>query len=313
MYTFAWSQVALLLILGGIHSVLVLTGLYQDVSPRTPVLRWILAAWLLGAGIAVYLLGPTAVLQAWAERTTTLPEQVGATFILMSIVTAGTFLFAAALEAIIRRSRKRILLSVAPEATALFEILFAADLLAAHAPLPMPPLVKWLAIDAVHVAADAIQSGVSRQVLIPDLVARTTVHQRFTDIACNIRSFEERISIGGVSERKRVEEDLISIGRALMTQNYSDLPVASQEDKVNRQHLVKHAVRARGLRTLKGLAVALIPLAAVKTLSVIPVSLPPETSAVLTTLASVWFLVKVLSLIEPNYRELLTDVKDAQG
>lgn len=309
LFEWSWTQATVIVGLLGFYGYFVLDGLGRSVSVRAPVLRWMLAVWLTGLAGSVVFLGPEAVFFAWMKRSLTLYEQISVGFTLLLIVNLATLAAAAIAEKSINAMMDRMLLRQRPVSTAIFELIWSAFILQAGGGEAISAYREWQAIDALGYAARAVGIGLSRLVPIDDLVTRAAIRRRLVASSHALRGLGPDIVLGDAAARSRVSTQLSDAVVAVLVQSYASLPTMSDEQERARQQELLTAIRRRSARVAWQLAIGALPVVVVLSLRLTPLELPPETASVLTSLAVGWLLVKVLSAIDPGYRETLADAR----
>jgi hypothetical protein len=228
----------------------------------------------------------------------------------MLAITGVTIAAAALTAKLIDLIQDRMFVRRCPVSSALFEVAWAALLLRQSDDGVIEPYWASEAINSLHYAAKSVGVGLPRLVPIADLSARAIVYRRLVSASHALDHFTYDILLGDQDSRAQVHGQLVNAATALLTQCYSKLPKTSEEQEaLRRQELVK-AIRRQSGRVAWQVLVGLLPIAALSALRLTPLELPPETAATLTTLSIGWLLIKLISLIDPNYRGTLTDANE---
>lgn len=311
LHTFTWSLVAIIVAMGMFHSAVVLRGLGRMVSPRAPELRWMLAIWFAGVALAAYASGPESVFYAWKLRPLSIAEQAGvgsAVFAAVTIITyVILFLVTLAIDAVVDNN----FIKRRPVTSALFELLWAADLLHRSMGNPIWPGQRWQIVDAINYAAKAVGFGVPRLVPIADVATRRAVQQRLMRASHAINQLGRQVMLGDASMRKSIIAELSSAAAAILTQQHSNLPEIDAAEDATRERELRQDTKARAVSAALQLLLALLPLATVRSVQLTPFQLPQDVASALTTLAAGWFVIKLISILDPSYRQTLADARSA--
>jgi hypothetical protein len=307
MQSFSLSQLGLLIVFGLVHTAIVLPGLARA-GLRALSFRVMLALWLVGAATGIYLLGADVVLHAWQSRRLSFVEQTAVALTLLAGVAVGTWLLALLWEQLCGLALNRTVVRLQPEATIVFELLWVAHMLTKFGNSPMYPQWRWVFVDAIEMAARAMERGMSRRVELRDFYMRSSIQERFAGSARALRNYQREIVLEEPGTRAKLIDELAGVAKSMISQRYAELPYEKTEESTRRQ-VVNRVIRFRLLGLTASLGVAVLPLVAVNALKLAPLSLPEATSGALTTLAAVWFLVKIIALIDPEYRESLSDAR----
>lgn len=306
---FAWSQLAILVGFGLVHSVFILRGLTRDVGPRAPALRVMLLLWCLGASPLVFSLGYRDVLRAWMLRPLSVAEQAGYGALIYALVALATLVISTVVWQVRVRMTCSIFFKQYALSTAVFELLYAAYLLKRSGDMFLPLAWQWNAVNSLNNASKSISHGVSKLVHVRDLPTRVAIQRRMDIASHGMNGISRSILLGGTKMREVALADILRCAEAILTQQYDLLPDVDAGEVAERQRELQKAIRIRIFHVARQGVISLLPLALLALISRLPMHLPQETMSALSTLAGVWLVIKALSVIDPNYRSTLDDAK----